>query len=292
MGYPITGDTGLIAVDAGASATDIYHLFQTALRPAEFRCTSSTAMLDTTGFAASLNSATWTGGLPTASLEVVSYYPKAAPINAAGGLVTVGGSVLAGVYKYTLDINFASLDITSFTASPPTVMVYRPGVLCEWSGTYTQRHQSDAALPAVAASGGASATIALKLQEDGGTDPSFTGSILRSQLTKTTRLRNLVEGEYSYQGTGDLTSVASTNYAGVLPPAAGGGSAVVNMPDWALGGGAPADGIPSIPLVLTYSSGRTDTVVGFWHRLRLEVTMGELIKATTTVQLAGAITSA
>lgn len=278
MGFPITGQ--LAAVTSITSATDLHHVWNTATRFHAFTAGLTADELDVTAQATTGSGMGFIAGLAQGEWSFEALYPKANPRVGNTGLVTFASGYVLSCRNWQLTADFGEEDITPFSASP-TARIFRPGDIGKFTGQFTALMHNDTAIASVTAvnTGGAAATF--KMTEDGGADPSFTCNIIvtGAAISQVSRANRKVEVVYSFTVDGDLTSVAGSTLAAILP------AGVVDTPDWDVNG----DGTPDVSAVLTYSTGRTLTFPTFLRGWTIDCQVDQPIRMTGQCRIAGAV---
>lgn len=284
MGAPLTGELCKITsvTPASAGTYDIEHLFETALRETTATYNQESDQEDVSGKGDGYQ--TFSQGLYTASLEFEGRWPRTAPRFGASGALTLGSSSAYLVEGWTLDIDYGAEEITALTGAAIAGRSYRPSGFPQISGSFTCRAESSAALSPPSALHATAENLTLKLTEDGAADPSFTitAGALLGKLRWQAGQRGLIKPTYDFKISGQLTSVAGSNIANILP------AGVIDAADW----DSNADGTPDMTVLFQTAASRTYSAAGFLRSLRIECVVNQVIKVSGTVQLCGTVTTA
>lgn len=285
MAVPSAGYLGKIT-SWGSSGDDCYQLVTNGFSPYKYELKVSAQPLDITSYGSSgVVSRAYTAQLGTWEVAISGRFPKATPKLGNQGLVSVGGSALALVQGWTLNMSWATFDITAQAASGPTWRSMRPGILLA-SGTVDLQLDSGAAATLPAVAGAASSAFVLKLTEDGTNDNSFTFNGRLNDLGISSSVDGMNLGKYGFQSTGDITCIGSSTTSNILPCSTTG--VVVDIPDWDNDG----DGVPDRSLVFQSDSGRTYTGAAFLKSLSITCRVDQVIEVVATAQGCGALTVA
>lgn len=188
------------------------------------------------------------------------------------GSVTFSGGYVANVRSYRLNLNWDVLDSTSMSGSTVANRSFINAGILKWGGEYVARVDDTTALVLPGAS---AATLTLKVAEDGANDVQLSGSATATRLGAVVRIGQLAEANYSFVGSGDLTSQkGSSTYATFL------------FADGPVG--VPATG----SLVLRSHTGRTYTGNAFMSSMTIDVAVDGMIGIEIGFQGTGALTVA
>lgn len=279
MGTRLTGAAAKFVSVTGS--TDLDQVF-TALRDVSLTFKETGDQEDTSGKGDGYR--TMAQGLSSATLEFQGLYPRAAPRYGASGLITIAGTTFYSVESYTLNFDFGEEDITGMDGTAKTARDFMPLGFPEISGSLVGRADSATALGSVSATHAAGANVVFKLTEDGAADPSFTGSAvgLIGGHGWTTTARGVIKPTYDFVVSGQLTSVAGSTLAALLP------AGTVDASDWDLN----SDGSADVSLVVQTAGSRTYTGNAFLRRLTVEVGVGQLIRVNGEIRYTGAVSKA
>jgi len=280
--YPLVSDTGNLA--SGESSGDLFYLFGTALRVGTAIGTininaneNDITAASTSGVAMMAKSA----GLLDATIDFSGIWPKAATTLGISSLVTFNSSVVKHVTGFTIDINFPEIPTTASTGSTGTWRRWMSGGTGQWSGTITAMADS-AAAPVIPASGAASAAI-FQMADNGGSDPTLTGSINIVRQSQVIRVGDRSVITYGFNGSGNLTQTGASPLPGLTAA-----SGAIARPTWDLAG----TGVANNEMVLTVATGRTYTAECFWTRLSLSWVMDAPVQVTGTLRVASDVSVA
>jgi len=280
MGTRLTGAAAKIV--SVTSGSDLEQVLVTALRDVELTFDTQADQEDTSGKGDGYK--TLAQGLANSTLAFRGLYPRAAPRYGASGLITIAGTTFYNVQSYRLRFDFGEEDITGMDGTAKTARDFMPAGFPEITGSLVGHADSATALGSIGATHAAGANVVFKLTEDGAADPSFTGSSvgLIGKLGFTTTARGVIRPTYDFAISGQLTSVAGSTLAAVLP------AGTVDASDW----DTNADGSADVSLVFQTASSRTYTGNAFLRELDVNVQVGGLIEVSGTVRFTGAVTPA
>lgn len=263
----IIGDTGLVVSWAGTGNSQ---LIETSNAPSEFVLTLDTPGLDTTAFASSqVYAMSALANILSWSATIKGRLNPAKLGNT--GIATFSGGYVTNIKRWKLDASWNPQDSTAMDTSAVTTRSFIPGLL-KWSGDYTCNTDSSTA---IVAPGAAAAALVLKIAEDGANDVQFSGTAFATQAGVNVRIGSISETNYTFDGTGNLTSQA--------------GSSVYSTFLFANGTvTTPATG----SLVLRAATGRTYTGSAFLSALSVSVSVDAVVEFDMTVQGSGALTIA
>jgi hypothetical protein len=280
MGTRLTGSAAKIVSVTGS--TDLEQLLVTALRDTELTFNTEADQEETSGKGDGYFTAAQ--GLANATLDFTGLYPRSAPRYGASGLLTIDGHTFYGVQSWNLDFDFGEDDITGQDGTAKTARDFMPLGFPRISGSLTAHADSASALSSIAATHAAGGNVVFKLTEDGGADPSFTGTSvgLVGKLGFTTTARGVIKPTYDFIVSGQLTSVAGSSLPALLP------AGTVDASDWDLN----SDGSADVSLVFQTAASRTYTGNAFLRSLSVKVGVGELIGVSGSIRFTGAVTPA
>ena len=270
----VTAATGLVTSWAGTPNTALVGSSNSS--PAEFTLNLNAPEADVTAFVSGgVNSRSYLSTLIDWS-GTIKCQMKPATIGSAGNITFAGMPQVTGaninVGGWTLDLSaYTSPPVTAMAASAPTYQAFIPGIY-DWKASV--KAWLDGTTPIVAPGGGA-VSIALKVAEDGATDPGFTGNGFATQVGVPVKVGEVTELSYAIRGTGDLTAVAGAS----------------TWSAWWFAAGAialPAAG----SLVLQAATGRTYTGSAFWKSLKITCMLDEPVTLEIGFQGSGTLTIA
>lgn len=279
MAYPITGSHAKIT--CGSGNTDLYQLFNTAIRDTTATINLEGTSLESTAFDQSgVAMSEFTSGLRAGTVDFTGLYPKTAPKLGISGSVTDGPGYVTRPLRWSLDIEYGEEEITSQTGAAGTFRRFMPGGVGSWKGQYTclAIDSVTVGLPTTSNSQGTTATF--KMLEDT-TDPAFTGPIIITGQSQPITHKGRQEVTFTFQGSGNLSHVKGTNLPSLLYT----GTQNVARPFWDDGTASTQD------LTVQYFTGRTYAGKAFWRSLRIESAPNELIKVSGSLRWDGDITA-
>jgi hypothetical protein len=279
MGYPVTGAEGWI--DATAAASDLLYHFGTATRQSPDGSVltingSAIDITEATGTAAAF--ASHMGGLLDVSVTYSCLFPKTTVRLGVGGLITFASGTTYNVQRYQIDIEYGEVDITPISGTADTYRRYMPQGIGMWRGSFTTL-QDSATAPTLPVVGDNAAAATFKLAEVGGSDPSLAGNILVSNYVQTVRMRDKVENQYTFSGSGNITQANGGMFAS---------SGTIAAPIW----DANSDGTPDNIITFKTASGRLWTGPAFWTSVSIVSEPSQPVKVTGRLRFAGALTAA
>lgn len=279
MGTHLTGAAAKFVSVTGS--TDLDTLF-TAIRDTELNFKQTAQQEDVSGKGDGYQ--TLSQGLYEATVDFKGVYPRAAPRFGASGLVTISGSTFFNAQSLRLDFDFGEEDITGMDGTAKAARDFMPSGFPIISGSLTANADSAAAIASVAAVHASGGNVVFKLTEDGAADPSFTGSSvgLIGGMNFTTTARGVIKPSFDFVVSGQLTSVAGSTLAALLP------AGTVDRSDW----DTNSDGTADVSLVIQTAASRTYTGNAFLRSLSVEVAPGQPIMVSGTIRYTGAVTPA
>lgn len=215
-------------------------------------------------------------GLRSATASINARWPSAPVTGDAGSIVLTdesyyndqaGDDAMIGVVSYTLNMNWPSLEDTSFDTSSGWKS-FCPGEL-SWGGTIELRLDDTEPLVNTIGAGGASLTAVFTLSAS----HTFAGEIWITGQDQSASINSLNTQSFTFEGTGELTAAGTDNFI-----AAGG------VPD--------GDDLAAGTLAGAYASGRTFSGSAFPTSVSLVVPKSGLITVNTSAQFTGALTKA
>lgn len=270
------------AVTSWGSSTANSDLISNGLAPASFELSMSVPENDVTVFSASAQNRAWIPGLGEWSGTITSQISPAAL--GANGSVTFSG--LGGnISGYTLNLNANATESTVFSGSGVAWKTFLPG-LFDWSGTFTGDLDDTTAIVTGASSGGtiwtlggATASLVLKLLDEGTTDHTFTGNAYVTQASPSIRIGEKAGASYNFRGTSNLTAAGQTagnTYTNPFEYDITNNTGVIQRP--------AAD-----PIVLTADTGRTYEGSAFWTSIAISCAVDQPITVTVGFRGSGAL---
>lgn len=217
----VTAATGLVTSWGDGSGspvpTNTHMVGSTNSNPATVTLNINAPEADVTAFAASLNSRSY---IPTLYDWTVNIHCQMKPATlGSAGLISFsgtgfipndGGTPKLGlnVGGYTIEGNYyVSPPVTAQAASAPVCQSYVPGIF-DWKATV--KAWLDGTIPLVLP-GLTPAAIALKIAEDGATDPGFSGTGMAVSVGAPVKVGEVTEISYGLRGTGDLSVQAGAS---------------------------------------------------------------------------------
>lgn len=282
MAYPLTGELG--KVNSVTNSTDLDQLLEVATKQNTITYQITGDSADVTGDGATATQ--HIPGLRGWSLNFTAKWPKAVPRYGHTGLLSRSSGdtmTLAYLERWALNFAFGAIDITSFDGSSTTAPLwraFRPNGLPVISGTYTARAPDGTALTLPTAALGSGMAAAFRLATETTNHPSFTGTILSTQLSSTFgRGNELVKADYSFVVNGALTAVAGDSLPCPLPAGA------IDASDWGDGTTGPV----TVAIVTQSAASRTYTGYGHLETLSITCAVGETVEITGTIRGNGAL---
>ena len=276
------GSWGSASSARGGTAEDRYHMTNTALRFRRFRVRKDIPAIDVLSWQSSPTTALQNlAGIYTWQVDLEALWPRATPRLGNSGFITFGTAGYAtNMLRYNLNITSEVHAWVPLTGSVVKTPYARPGV-GSWGGSYTALVDATTSInagPDPGDMGTAAGTATFKLTEDG-TDPTLAGAIVVTGWEVEAQRGNQTEIRYDFVGTGDLTAVAGSSLANILP-------ARVAFPfDW----DADSDGVPDGTLTCTAVTGKTYSGPAFISSIALTCDPSQPIQVNVTAQGAGAL---
>lgn len=230
----------------------LHNIIQTATKVYAFDLNESVETAREDGLAGGGGVATEMGyGLSQAEIGFRALFPKASPAWGHRGYVTFSSGVVLHLDGFSLDLAWEVLQDTELSDPPPTAHSFMPGDLTG-RGSITGGTSSSTAM----AQAGANGAATLRVKDESSTDTTFAGTIIMDQrapsVDKRGGLQVLTQG---FVTDGTITGA--------------GDNAII---DGAVG--VPED----TEIVLTYNTGRTETVDVFLSSLRVQCQIGQQIQ--------------
>lgn len=279
MGFPVGGELAKLTSWGAGGASDVLQLVGTACRCVEFTPSINGAALDITPLDASAVSRAITPGLNQGDTRLRLLYPQTAPTVGNVCYMTLAAATATRMQSFNLQLSVNALDITEFAATAPQWRRFRPSDFVTWRGGFEVMQESSAAAMAVALPGASSVAAEFYIGYVSGSDyHKFSGNIHRIQRSGTVKRGDKIIHNFTFEGTGNLTSaVAGSTYPAILP------AGTVDTPDWDATG---TDGVPDVSLILQYYTSRTITVPAFWRDINIRARYDGLVEVDVTAQWA------
>lgn len=290
MGYPITGSTATV-VSVSAS-TDVKYLFD-VLKISEVGINTEADEFDISELSGSGSAIERLSGLRSGTMSFSGFYPKSAPKIGNTGLVTYGGSAIAWVADWSMDVDFGETEITSFAATGPTVKQYIPNGIFTWGGSFNAHALNDTAVTLPTSAGSTGTAAIFQLFKGSTYNHTLAGSVLLKSLGHAVRKADKQVLAYSYSGSGALTETQGDTYDPLrLNPA-------TTSPGDAIDWGVPSYDLSASPMtpsivVKTYEAGATDrayTFSAFLKSLSISVSPGNPIAISGTLRIFNALSN-
>ena len=290
MGYPITGSTATV-VSVSAS-TDVKYLFD-VLKISEVGINTEADEFDISELSGSGSAIERLSGLRSGTMSFSGFYPKSAPKIGNTGLVTYGGSAIAWVADWSIDVDFGETEITSFAATGPTVKQYIPNGIFTWGGSFNAHALNDTAVTLPTSAGSTGTAAIFQLFKGSTYNHTLAGSVLLKSLGHAVRKADKQVLAYSYSGSGALTETQGDTYDPLrLNPA-------TTSPGDAIDWGVPSYDLSASPMtpsivVKTYEAGATDrayTFSAFLKSLSISVSPGNPIAISGTLRIFNALSN-
>lgn len=290
MGYPITGSTATV-VSVSAS-TDVKYLFD-VLKISEVGINTEADEFDISELSGSGSAIERISGLRSGTMSFSGFYPKSAPKIGNTGLVTYGGSAIAWVADWSMDVDFGETEITSFAATGPTVKQYIPNGIFTWGGSFNAHALNDTAVTLPTSAGSTGTAAIFQLFKGSTYNHTLAGSVLLKSLGHAVRKADKQVLAYSYSGSGALTETQGDTYDPLrLNPA-------TTSPGDAIDWGVPSYDLSASPMtpsivVKTYEAGATDrayTFSAFLKSLSISVSPGNPIAISGTLRIFNALSN-
>jgi hypothetical protein len=290
MGYPITGSTATV-VSVSAS-TDVKYLFD-VLKISEVGVNLEADEFDISELSGSGSAVERLSGLRSGTMSFSGFYPKSAPKMGNTGLVTYGGSAIAWVADWSMEVDFGETEITSFAATGPTVKQYIPNGIFTWGGSFNAHALNDTAVTLPTSAGSTGTAAIFQIFKGATNNHTLSGSILLKSLGHAVRKADKQVLAYSYSGSGALTETQGDTYD---PLRVDPGS---SAPGTATAWGVPSYDLSASPMtpsvvVKTYEAGGTDreyTFSAFLKSLSISVSPGNPIAVSGTLRIFNAVSN-
>ena len=235
----------------------------------EFTFTPDAESFETTRFAAATGARTHTSGLQSGVLswDALLKVPKAGHF----GLVTYSAGTVINVTGFTLNIDRDEFDSTVFASTAPTFKSYLPGGW-GWGGSF-DGYLDNAVAMKLPGNSSEPATGTFRYIDTGTTDATLAGSMFTTQASAKAGPKGLNTLSYTFQGSGDLTSVAPTGGVPIFPAGAISGEAAQTI-------------------TATAHTGITFGGTAFWKSVNITCQMGGLVTIGVSARFTGTITLA
>lgn len=285
MPYPITSETGNLAIDPTVASGDLKYLLGTALRITTDIATINLESGDvdiTQASTGGVNMMERMQGLRSGTVDFAGIFPKTTPPLGITSSVTFGNGYVQYIDGWSLDITWPEIDITSTAGAANTWRKWMPGGTGSWSGSYTCKASSGTA-PVVPSSAttGAYGSATFVLADAGASDPTLTGNIGIPRMSQSVKIGDASRITYNFQGSGDLTQ----SNAGLTAA-----SGAITKPNWDLDSNGTADN--TVVLTVCNSPAKTYTFPAFWTRLSLAWKIDDVVRFTGTLRIADTVTVA
>lgn len=262
------GSEGKIVVPGTSSGSvvqtgfDLYRIIQTVGKVTQFSVSQAAAVGDISGFESSpVAYRDFASGIKSGTLGFKCLYPSGAPAYGHRGHVSFSPGYTAHLNAFNLALAWEVLETTEFQSGAPlSDSTFEPGDMT-WSGSMTGV-VSDTTTQVEP---GVSGTGTFRLNDETTADNTLAGTIVTENRNPVVnRQGGHQEITQAFKGSGVLTGAGDNK----LFDGAIGLSDITEM-------------------VLTYNSGKTETVDGFLSALNISVVRGQLIDISGTIQLTG-----
>lgn len=259
-GKIVVPSTSSGAVDQSGFA--LLRIIETVGRVMEFAPNQQSDIANTSGFESSpVAYVENSPGLNGAQLAFKMMYPKTTPAFGHRGLVTFASGYTAHMYAWSLAMQWEALDTTEFAATPIDDKEFESGDH-SWAGSMT----SVVSDTTVMVEPGVEGAATFRMNDETTVDNTLAGTIVTSgRAVSVNRQGGHQTVTQQFSGDGVLTGAGDNKlFDGAI--------GVMEMTE----------------LVLTYNTGKTETVDGFLSQLNINVTRGALIDVSGTITLSGA----
>jgi hypothetical protein len=262
------GITGLVSVPDTSSDSvdqtgfDLRHLLGAGTgggRPYQANLSVVVPEFDTTGFAASLTSMSYVGGIGSWTGSINMRFPN--PTNTTGkcGNVTFANGYALRVNQWSAALAAQSFETTEFGATCPEWLTFVPGLI---SGTGSYAGGID---DTTAISMGASGAATFRLTDESSVDNTLAGSIFYTGINPAFNVGQLNTVGHNFRFNGAITSAGDTPL----------------FPSGAIG-------IPDITEIVVSADGSRDyTGLCFWTGVSITVPVNGLIDVSVSIQGTG-----